>query len=111
MSYEDAFRALRAERDRWARMAMEQLQYNQQLEQQIIDLQKQVQAMSKAEEVTTKLPQEGKYQKLAEWLDAEKTLGNDYYADAGYNRSKMCRDLKNILGWTPNENSLRKAQN
>ena len=111
MSYEDAFRALRADRDRWARMATEQLLYNQQLEQKIIDLENQLQAMNKAEEVTTKLPLEGKYQELAEWLEAEKTLGKDYYADAENNRSKMCRDLKNILGWTPDQNSLRKAQN
>ena len=111
MPYEDAFRALRADRDRWARMATEQLLYNQQLEQKIIDLENQLQAMNKAKEGTTKLPQEGKYQELAEWLEAEKTLGKDYYADAENNRSKMCRDLKNILGWTPDQNSLRKAQN
>ena len=111
MPYEDAFRALRADRDRWARMATEQLLYNQQLEQQIIDLQTRIQAMSKAEEVTTNLPHENKYAELAEWLKAEKALGRDYYEEAGYNRSKMCRDLKNILGWMPDQNSLRKAQN
>ena len=110
MSYEDAFRALRAERDHWARVAMEQLQYIKQLEQQIIDQQKQIQAMSKAEEETSNLPPENDYPALIKWLAAEKTLGNDYYTEAGNNRSKMCRNLLKIIGWEPDQNSLRKAQ-
>jgi len=56
-------------------------------------------------------PQEGDYQSLAEWLENEKKKGIDYYAEAGYNRSKMCRELRKILGWEPDQNSLRKAQN
>ena len=110
MPYEDAFRALRAERDMWARVATEQLQYIRQLEQQLIDQQNQIQAMSKAEDVTTKLPQENDSPTLVQWLEAEKTLGNDYYTDAGFNRSKMCRNLLKIIGWEPNQDSLRKAQ-
>lgn len=56
------------------------------------------------------LPEEGDYVKLAKWLKRQKSSGNDYYADADNNRSLMCRKLRKIIGWLPNEGSLRKAQ-
>ena len=96
--------ALRRDRDRWAQMAMDQAEYIRQLEERI-------QVLTKAEEESVTLPQENDYQALVQWLAAEKTLGNNYYAEAGYNRSKMCRNLRKILGWEPDQNSLRKAEN
>jgi len=100
----DLSAALRRDRDRWAQMAMEQAEYIRQLEERI-------QVLTKAEEESDTLPQENDYQALVQWLAAEKTLGNNYYAEAGYNRSKMCRNLRKILGWEPDQNSLRKAEN
>ena len=100
----DPLEALRRDRDRWAQMAMDQAEYIRQLEERI-------QVLTKAEEESVTLPQENDYQALVQWLAAEKTLGNDYYAEAGYNRSKMCRNLRKILGWEPDQNSLRKAEN
>lgn len=55
-------------------------------------------------------PQENDYTGLVTWLEAQKTKGIDYYAAADMNRSKMCRELSDILGWTVDQNSLRKAQ-
>lgn len=55
-------------------------------------------------------PRENDYVALVEWLEAQKTKGVDFYAAAGMNRSKMCRELSNILGWVVDQNSLRKAQ-
>ena len=103
--------AARRDRDGWAQLAMEQHQYIRQLEQQIQQLQQELQRYNRAEEEASSLPQENDYQTLARWLEAEKKLGNDYYAEAGFNRSKMCRELRKILGWEPDQNSLRKAQN
>lgn len=100
----DPLEALRRDRDRWAQMAMDQTEYIRQLEERI-------QVLTKAEEESVTLPQENDYQALVQWLAAEKTLGNNYYAEAGYNRSKMCRNLRKILGWEPDQNSLRKAEN
>jgi len=59
----------------------------------------------------TILPQEGDYSALVRWLELEKLKGNDHYADADYNRTKLCRNLLKIIGWEPDQNSLRKAQN
>lgn len=56
-------------------------------------------------------PRENDYAALVAWLEAEKAQGRDYYADAGMNRSRMCRDLSDILGWIVDQNSLRKAEN
>ncbi len=56
-------------------------------------------------------PRENDYAALVAWLDAEKAQGRDYYADAGMNRSRMCRDLSEVLGWIVDQNSLRKAEN
>lgn len=55
-------------------------------------------------------PPENDYRALVRWLADEKKRGNDYYAEADYNRSKMCRNLLKIIGWWPNQDSLRKAQ-
>ena len=100
----DSWDALRRDRDRWAQLAMDQAEYIRQLEERI-------QTLTKAEEESETLPLENDYQALVKWLEAEKTLGNNYYAEAGYNRSKMCRNLRKILGWEPDQNSLRKAEN
>jgi len=110
ISYE-AYNAACQDRDRWAQLAMEQHQYIRQLEKQVQALQQQIQTLNEAEEETATLPPENDYLALANWLSSQKTLGNDYYAEAGYNRSKMCRDIRKILGWEPDQNSLRKAQN
>ncbi len=56
-------------------------------------------------------PRENDYAALVAWLEAEKAQGRNYYADAGMNRSRMCRDLSDILGWIVDQNSLRKAEN
>ena len=56
------------------------------------------------------MPQEGDYSALVKWLELEKQNGKDYLADADFNRSKMCRNLLKIIGWEPNQDSLRKAQ-
>lgn len=56
------------------------------------------------------MPAEGDYSALVIWLEKEKMRGNDHYADANYNRSQMCRNLLKIIGWEPNQDSLRKAQ-
>ncbi len=56
-------------------------------------------------------PAEGDYQAVVAWLEREKAQGTDHYADAGYNRSKMCRNLSDLFGWIVDQNSLRKAQN
>ena len=57
------------------------------------------------------MPQEGNYDALVRWLAQEKAQGRDHYANADFNRSKMCRNLLKIIGWEPNQDSLRKAQN
>jgi hypothetical protein len=95
--------ALRRDRDRWAQIAMDQAEYIRQLEQRLQDF-------MKAEEDSASLPPENDYQALVKWLAAEKALGNDYYADADFNRTRMCRNLRKILGWEPDQNSLRKSQ-
>ena len=59
----------------------------------------------------TIIPQEGDYSALVRWLELEKLKGNDHYADADFNRTKLCRNLLKIIGWEPDQNSLRKAQN
>ena len=102
MNYEDAFRALRTERDMWRDkyLALQQ-EFTDYLKHQVDELQ----------QVQPVLPPEGKYEPLVQWLRFQKAQGNDYYAEAGYNRSKMCRDLRKIIGWEPDQSSLRKAQN
>ena len=57
------------------------------------------------------LPQKGKYDQLVKWLEQEKQNGKDHYAEANFNRSQLCRNLLKIIGWEPNQDSLRKALN
>ena len=73
--------------------------------------------VEQAEEVTPEeatpscpYPRENDYIALVAWLEDQKAKGIDYYAAANMNRSKMCRQLSDILGWTVDQNSLRKAQ-
>ena len=56
------------------------------------------------------LPQPKDYMALVKWLEYQKEHGNDYFKEAGYNRSEMCLRLKDIVHWEVKENSLRKAQ-
>ena len=56
------------------------------------------------------LPPENDYTALVRWLEFEKLRGNDHYAEADCNRTKLCRNLLKIIGWEPDQNSLRKAQ-
>ena len=58
----------------------------------------------------TPYPKQNDYVGLVAWLEEQKAKGVDYYAAANMNRSKMCRELSAILGWTVDQNSLRKAQ-
>jgi len=58
-----------------------------------------------------KLPRKNNYNDLIIWLEQEKQDGKDHYADAGCNRSKMCRNISKIVGWNVDQNSLQKAQN
>lgn len=62
-------------------------------------------------ELENNLPPKDKYIELVIWLKKEKELGRDYFAEAGKNRSKMCRNLKKIIGWEPKANSLGKQWN
>lgn len=62
------------------------------------------------EEAESLYPRKGKYAETVAWLAEQKKKGVDFYVAAGYNRSKMCRQLSEIFKWEVNENSLRKAQ-
>ena len=66
---------------------------------------------SRVRQSTTPYPSENDYTALVLWLAQQKLIGNDYYAEADYNRSVMCRRLSLIFGWPVDQNSLRKAQN
>ena len=65
----------------------------------------------KGEPKVYSLPQKGKYDQLVKWLEQEKQNGKDHYAEANFNRSQLCRNLLKIIGWEPNQDSLRKALN
>ena len=67
-------------------------------------------ALPSAEEAESLYPRKGKYAETVVWLSEQKKKGVDFYAAAGYNRSKMCRQLSEIFKWEVNENSLRKAE-
>ncbi len=58
-----------------------------------------------------KLPPKGKYKELALWLEEEKKEGRDHYLDANNNRTQMCKNISEIVGWDVKENSLQKQQN
>ena len=107
----DILEALRRDRDRWAQTAMEQAEYIRQLEEEVSTLKQQIEAMTKPINTAERMPAEGNYMQVVQWLAQQKLIGNDYYAEADYNRSVMCRRLSNIFGWPVDQNSLRKAQN
>lgn len=107
----DPWEALRRDRDRWAQMAMEQAEYIRQLEEELSSLKQQIEAMTKPINTAERIPAEGNYIQVVQWLAQQKLIGNDYYAEADYNRSVMCRRLSIIFGWPVDQNSLRKAQN
>lgn len=56
-------------------------------------------------------PYENDYAALVEWLAAEKEQGRDWYRLNNCNRSAMCRQLTDVLGWVVDQNSLQKYQN
>lgn len=55
-------------------------------------------------------PLERDYAGVLVWIRKEKAEGTDWYAEAGCNRSRMCRRLSDVFGWIVSENSLRKAE-
>ena len=63
-----------------------------------------------AEAEATLYPSKGDYKAVVEWLERKKSKGEDFYAAAGFNRSKMCRKLSQIFGWEVDESGIRKAQ-
>jgi len=63
-----------------------------------------------AESEATLYPSKGDYKAVVEWLERKKRKGEDFYAAAGFNRSKMCRKLSQIFGWEVDESGIRKAQ-
>lgn len=56
------------------------------------------------------LPYENDYVALVEWLAAEKQQGRDWYELNNRNRSAMCRQLTDVVGWVVDQNSLLRAQ-
>lgn len=60
------------------------------------------------EHVSTMYPSAGDYKAVAQWLEKKKQKGEDMYAGANYNRTKMCANLSKIFGWEVNPNSLLK---
>ena len=56
------------------------------------------------------LPNKNDYNALLEWLQTEKEQGRDWMAINNHNRSAMCRQLSDLLGWVVDQNSLRKAE-
>jgi murein endopeptidase len=98
---QEMYREMRNERDMWRDkyLALEE-EYRNYLKGEV----------KKMKEQNNTPPEDGDYRGLARWLEEQKTRGNDYYAEADYNRSKMCRNLLKIIGWWPNQDSLRKAQ-
>lgn len=76
------------------------------------------QALIKQHETTTRhrndyhvTPYENDYAALVEWLAQEKAAGRDWYRLNNCNRSAMCRQLTEVLGWVVDQNSLQKHQN
>lgn len=54
------------------------------------------------------LPAPNRYADLFRWIQDERTAGHDYLADAGGNRTLMCKHLSDILGWAVDPNTLGK---
>ena len=103
--------ALRIERDKWAERCMEQQQYIRLLESELDLLRTQLKGLIKPLRNTETFPLKDNYSEVTQWLEQQKLSGSDYYAEANYNRTAMCRRLSNIFGWVVDQNSLRKAQN
>ena len=62
------------------------------------------------EHVSTLYPSAGDYKAVVQWLEKKKQKGEDMYAGANYNRTKMCRKLSEIFGWEVDESGIRKAE-
>jgi len=62
------------------------------------------------EHVSTLYPSAGDYKEVVQWLEKKKQKGEDMYAGANYNRTKMCANLSKIFGWEVNPNSLLKHE-
>ena len=62
------------------------------------------------EHVSTLYPSAGDYKEVVQWLEKKKQKGEDIYAGANYNRTKMCANLSKIFGWEVNPNSLLKHE-
>ena len=58
------------------------------------------------EHVSTLYPSAGDYKAVVQWLEKKKQKGEDMYAGANYNRTKMCANLSKLFGWEVNPNSL-----
>jgi len=56
-----------------------------------------------------RMPNENNYKEVVDWLAEEKAAGRDWYKMNDNNRSAMCRQISNIVGWVVDQNSLRKA--
>lgn len=54
------------------------------------------------------LPAPNRYADLYRWIQDERIAGRDYLADAGGNRTLMCKHLSDILGWAVDPNTLGK---
>lgn len=54
------------------------------------------------------LPAPNHYVELYKWIQQEKALGHDYLAEANGQRTTMCKNLSDILGWLIDANSLGK---
>ena len=90
---------------------MEQQQYIQLLESELEQVRAQVKSLITPLRNTDAFPMKDNYSEVTQWLEQQKLKGNDYYAEANYNRTAMCRRLSDIFGWIVDQNSLRKAQN
>lgn len=62
------------------------------------------------EHVGTLYPSAGDYKEVVQWLEKKKQKGEDMYAGANYNRTKMCANLSKLFGWEVNPNSLLKHE-
>ena len=63
------------------------------------------------EHVSTMYPSEGDYKAVVQWLERKKQKGEDFYAGANHNRTKMCKMLSDLFGWEVSPNSLLKHEN
>lgn len=54
------------------------------------------------------LPAINRYADLYQWIQEEKAAGHDYLAEAGGNRTLMCKRLSDMVGWEINADTLGK---